>query len=60
MGLFDPGAANLNARTPKEFRDNMWIDEQGTPMNQKLMPDTGLFESICPENEKSVRHMVGK
>jgi hypothetical protein len=82
----------------KGFRDNMWIDEQGTPitsagriterfrrvnygnleieirvddpktftrpwsfkLNQKLMPDTDLFEFICLENEKSVRHMVGK
>jgi hypothetical protein len=29
-------------------------------LNQKLMPDTDLFEFICLENEKSVRHMVGK
>lgn len=80
------------------FRDNSWIDEQGTPMTaagklierfrrvnygtleiettvddpktftrpwsfqlrQQLMPDTELIEFICLENEKSVRHMVGK
>jgi hypothetical protein len=80
------------------FRDNGWIDEQGTPitsagkiterfrrvnygtleievqvddpktftkpwsfkLTQKLMPNTDLIEFVCLENERSVRHMVGK
>jgi hypothetical protein len=29
-------------------------------LNQKLMPDTELFEFICAENNRSVEHLVGK
>ena len=29
-------------------------------LKQRLMPDTELIEFVCAENEKSVRHMVGK
>jgi hypothetical protein len=29
-------------------------------LKQRLLPDTELIEFVCGENEKSVRHMVGK
>ena len=29
-------------------------------LKQSLLPDTELIEFVCAENEKSVRHMVGK
>ena len=29
-------------------------------LNQRLMPDTELFEFICAENNRSVEHLVGK
>ena len=29
-------------------------------LNLLLLPDTDLIESFCPENEKDVKHLVGK
>ena len=29
-------------------------------LNQRLMPDTDLFEFICLENNRSLSHLVGK
>jgi hypothetical protein len=46
---------DISVDDPKTFTKPWTVKLQ-----QRLLPDTELIEFVCLENEKSVRHMVGK
>src|SRR5204863_18976 len=53
---------HLNSRTTAYYLDGIDIPWQPwtAELHPELIPDTTLLESFCQENERDLRHLVGR